>query len=159
MKRYDSDFFEKNKSKQWNKEHAAGGFRCSHCKGFVVINEIMGTTNRNHCNICLWSRHVDVRTGDRRSHCNGGMKPAGLTYKQEGLGRVGELMLIHICSACNKIDINRVARDDPEDKIEALYNDSLKHPKNIKHQINNADIYLLDRSDKQTLHAQLYGSR
>lgn len=62
MKRYeDSDYFnyDKYRAQEWKREHDAGGFKCSHCKQFVVINDIMGTVNRNHCSWCLWSRHVD----------------------------------------------------------------------------------------------------
>src|SRR3984885_5895723 len=119
MKRYENSRFDHDKyrAKQWHSEHKAGGFRCSHCKQFVVINDIMGTANRNHCNMCLWSKHVDETKGDRRSSCNGGMIPIGLTFKHEGYGRIGEMMLIHLCSSCQKISINRVARDDPEHKI------------------------------------------
>lgn len=96
---------EKSKEKQWKNEHKAGGFRCSHCKQWVIINNHMGTVNRNHCNICLWSKHVDVGKGDRRSTCRGGMKPVGLTFKHEGQGRQGEIMLIHECAACGAVSL------------------------------------------------------
>ena len=39
-------------------------------KRWVVINDYMGTKNRNHCNLCLWSKHVDEAKGDRRADCH-----------------------------------------------------------------------------------------
>jgi hypothetical protein len=74
--------------------------------------------------MCLWSKHVDEAKGDRRASCLGGMEPIGLTFKHEGHGKVGEIMLIHHCSVCEKISINRIARDDPEHKILGIFNQS-----------------------------------
>jgi hypothetical protein len=146
----DSDNFDKKKLKQWNQEHKSGGFRCMHCRQFVVINELMGTRNRNHCNICFWSKHVDNKTGDRRSNCHGGMKPIGLTLKHEGSGKIGELMFIHFCLLCTKININRVARDDPESSILDVFNQT-------ETMINTTGIDILHIEDYQVVHEQLYG--
>ena len=148
---------DKYREREWNQEHKAGGFKCSHCKRFVVINDIMGTTNRNHCNWCLWSKHVDEAKGDRRATCNSGMEPIGLTLKHEGYGKVGEIMLIHLCSACQKISINRVARDDPEDYILQIFRQSLSLNADMKRRLAQADIYLLTESDEPELLVQLFG--
>lgn len=158
MKRYDGDYFEKNRLKQWNQEHKAGGFRCSHCRQFVVINEAMGTANRNHCNICLWSKHVDELKGDRQSSCNGGMEPIGLTFKHVGYGKVGEAMFIHHCLLCSKININRVARDDLEADILEIYAKSLKLSSKLRLQLERMDIYLLGEEDRKDLNTQLFGN-
>jgi len=123
MKNYDN-YDKKRKELQWKNEHNAGGFRCSHCKQWVIINEFMGTTNRNHCNLCLWSKHVDEKKGDRKSLCQAGMIPLGLTFKQEGYGRQGELMLIHLCTVCQKLSINRIASDDITDEIIDVFEQS-----------------------------------
>jgi hypothetical protein len=81
VKNYDGKYYvERNRDKNKYKEYKAQGFRCSHCREFVIINEFMGTNNRNHCNICLWSRHVDNKPGDRRAMCHAGMKPIGLYF-------------------------------------------------------------------------------
>jgi len=45
-------------------------FVCEHCGAKVVGN---GYTD--HCPKCLWSKHVDLNPGDRRSRCGGEMKP------------------------------------------------------------------------------------
>lgn len=162
MKRYgDSSNFnvEKRKTQEWKQEHKAGGFRCSHCRQFVVINDLMGTANRNHCNMCLWSKHVDEAKGDRRATCNGGMEPIGLTFKHEGYNRIGEIMLTHLCSVCQKISINRIARDDPEHKIVEVFSESFSLNDDIKQRLDTAGIYLLTEADKPELSIQLFGSR
>lgn len=160
MKRYGDSFefdAKKCQEREWKREHNAGGFRCSHCKQFVVINDIMGTVNRNHCNMCLWSKHVDECKGDRRATCNGGMEPIGLTFKHEGHYKIGEIMLIHLCSMCQKTSINRVARDDPEYKILEVFNGSSILSHNIRKQLGMAGIYLLSEIDVQELNIQLFG--
>ena len=108
---------EKNNYKQVHREAQAGGFKCAHCKRWVVINPFIGTANRNHCSYCLWSKHVDVKKGDRKEACHGGMEPIGLTFKYEGYGRQGELMLIHQCAECSHLSINRIAADDSNEEI------------------------------------------
>lgn len=160
MKRYGNSRFNHNKyrAQQRHHEHRSGGFKCTHCKQFVVINDTMGTANRNHCNVCLWSKHVDEATGDRRATCQGGMEPIGLTFKHEGYGKVGEIMLIHLCSVCQKISINRVARDDPEYKILQIFNEPFGLPEAIKTRLAKNKIYLLNEADKQELSIQLFGN-
>jgi hypothetical protein len=159
MKRYDDSRFnhDKHRAKQWHNEHKSDGFKCSHCKQFVVINDHMGTVNRNHCNTCLWSKHVDEAKGDRQATCNDGMKPIGLTFKHEGYGRTDELMLIHLCLVCQKISINRLARDDLEHTILGVFSGSPGLDANLKSRLTRNDIYLLTESDRQELETQLFG--
>lgn len=160
MRRYDykdSNQHDKHRLQEWKREHTAGGFKCSHCKQFVIINDMMGTANRNHCNWCLWSKHVDEGKGDRRATCHGGMGPIGLTFKHEGFGKTGEIMIIHLCSICQKISINRVARDDPEYKILDIFEASLDMDSALQLRLDEADIYLLTHSDEPEIRVQLYG--
>ena len=144
---------EKRKEKEWKKEHAAGGFKCSHCKKWVTINPFMGTANRNHCNICLWSKHVDERKGDRRAVCEGGMQPIGLTFKQEGWGRQGEIMIIHECSQCAKVSINRIAADDTNEGVLNLFELSVR----MGSRFDKEGIYVLQEADRQEVRTQLFG--
>lgn len=160
MKRYEysGDFnYDKHRAQEWDKEHKAGGFKCSHCKQFVVINDIMGTVNRNHCNWCLWSKHVDEAKGDRRAACNGGMEPIGLTFKHEGYSKIGEIMLIHLCSSCQKISINRIARDDPEHKILEIFNQSFGLNIIMREMLDSFGIFLLTKINEPELSIQLFG--
>lgn len=153
-----SDFNDSKKLfKERKREHDGGGFRCSHCRQFVVINERIGTANRNHCNICLWSKHVDISKGDRLADCHGGMGPVGLTFKHEGFDRTGELMLIHLCSLCSKISINRIARDDLETRVVEIFEQSWNLSEDLRQRLSGADIYLLQRSDEPQLTRQLFG--
>ena len=156
MKNY-GNYDEKRKEQQWKNEQNAGGFKCSHCKQWVIINEFMGTANRNHCNICLWSKHVDEKKGDRKARCQAGMKPIGLTFKHEGYSKQGELMLIHVCSICNKISINRIASDDFTDVITEIFEHSKNLYEGLKARLITEDIQLLVESGREELYAQLFG--
>ncbi|MFP4564682.1 MAG: RNHCP domain-containing protein [Spirochaetia bacterium] len=84
------------------------GFSCAHC-GAPVPAEASGTRHRNHCPLCLWSMHVDIRPGDRASLCRGKMEPISLWVKG-----TGETMILHRCTICGSIKPNRCAGDDSE---------------------------------------------
>lgn len=89
-----------------------GSFICIHC-GAPVAAVAWGTRHRNHCPHCLWSRHVDMRPGDRSCLCKGAMEPITLWQKEDG-----EIMVIHRCTHCGTIKANRCAGDDDQ---QALY--------------------------------------
>ena len=105
------------------KSDTENSFKCINCGKVVTTSGNIGTKNRNHCPFCLWSKHVDeIKTGDRLSKCEGGMHPVGVTFKKEGSdkwgkGKIGELMLIHVCEKCGKLNINRIASDDDPKEI------------------------------------------
>ena len=81
-------------------------FRCVHCHQ-EVSTSALGTQHRNHCPLCLWSRHVDNEPGDRASDCFGSMEPIAITVRGDG-----EWVLIHQCKSCGTIHANRSAGDD-----------------------------------------------
>jgi hypothetical protein len=81
-------------------------FRCVHC-GLDVPASAPGTAHRNHCPVCLWSRHVDVEPGDRASDCHASMEPIAITVRGDG-----EWVLIHRCAGCDELKSNRIAGDD-----------------------------------------------
>ena len=89
-------------------------FLCSHC-GFPVAPIESGGEHRNHCPRCLWSRHVDLRPGDRRSGCRGDMEPIGVWLKSKR-----EWSIIHRCTRCGFIRTNRIAGDDDEIRLFSL---------------------------------------
>ena len=84
----------------------SGAFLCEHCQT-TVPGSAPGTEYRNHCPNCLWSLHVDLRTGDRRSGCRGLMEPVGIATRYNG-----EWVLIHRCKDCGMLRLNRIAGDD-----------------------------------------------
>lgn len=140
----------------------ADGFNCDHCGKWVPIDEFIGTKNRNHCPYCLWSKHVDDKVaGDRESNCHGGMQPVGLTFKQSGTDkygrdRQGELMLIHLCSKCGKVSINRIAADDSSDYILDLLTD-VKISKIQRDKIESSNIVILGSEMADIVRSQLFG--
>ncbi len=89
-------------------------FLCMHC-GLPVSGIAWGTKHRNHCPHCLYSRHVDIRPGDRSCLCKGEMEPIALWQKSDG-----ELMILHRCRNCGMIKANRVAGDDNLAALQAL---------------------------------------
>lgn len=144
-----------------------GGFRCNHCGKWVSVSESIGTQHCNHCPLCLWSKHVDLKKpGDRKSRCQAGMKPIGLTFKYEGTDkygkpRQGELMLIHRCTKkdCGKISINRIAGDDNPEAIIDVFQKCQALSPELKEKLEKQGIDLLTRSDEEQIRIQLYGKR
>ena len=136
-------------------------FICSHCGGDVKADFAVGTKNRNHCSKCLYSLHVDNAPGDRKADCGGDMKPLGLTFKEEGLDKYGnkvqgEVMLIHRCGKCGKININRIAGDDDPDEILKIYNNS-KDNIELTEELKKEGINLLDSKAEAEIKKQLFG--
>ena len=82
-------------------------FRCRHC-GLDVSTAAPGTAHRNHCPNCLWSRHVDDDTpGDRGADCGSLMEPFAVAVRRDG-----EWVLVHRCTGCDALNLNRTAGDD-----------------------------------------------
>lgn len=82
-------------------------FRCRACKRMVGPT-LSGGRHRNHCPVCLHSRHVDGKTpGDRASDCRSLMAAVGLFARPSG-----EQVLVHRCLGCGFERYNRVAADD-----------------------------------------------
>jgi hypothetical protein len=81
-------------------------FRCVHCSLDVPL-DAPGTAHRNHCPTCLWSRHLDVRPGDRAASCGAAMEPIAISVRDRG-----EWVLVHRCRACGELALNRTAGDD-----------------------------------------------
>ena len=82
-------------------------FRCRNCR-LDVSTDAPGTRHRNHCPTCLWSRHLDRHTpGDRAADCGASMEPVAVCARADG-----EWALIHRCSGCHALRLNRIAGDD-----------------------------------------------
>jgi len=137
-------------------------FICTHCGEQILTESNVGTKNRNHCPFCLWSLHVDDQVaGDRKSVCKGEMEPIGLTFKKEGIDkygkiRQGELMLIHRCNKCGKININRIAGDDKQTQILEVFNQS-KNNNILRNELKKEEVDLLNLNNEPELKRQLFG--
>jgi hypothetical protein len=138
-------------------------FKCKQCGLFVSSNrELAGVNNRNHCPGCLWSRHMDLDLpGDRKSTCRSRMEPIGLTCKQVlkhyPQNSSGELMLIHNCTGCGKLSINRIAADDDAMEIYQIYLGSELLSSELKAQVLQTGITMLCAKDLITVQCQLFG--
>src|SRR5215211_9138820 len=140
-----------------------GDFKCAHCCGVVSSAHLLsGVNNRNHCPYCLWSCHLDLyAAGDRLCACKAPMKPIGLTMK---LGRNkyqrdarGELMLIHQCTDCKTLSINRIAADDDSGTVMAVFEESLKRGHQIHSLCQEYGIVMLKSDEAKIVYTQLYG--
>ena len=83
-------------------------FICENCNKKVLP---LKYTSRDHCNYCLYGKHVDINPGDRLNNCKGLLEPIGIekykdTYK-----------IIYKCRKCNEIHKNIMAKDDNMDLI------------------------------------------
>ncbi len=93
--------------RQRGQRRAQRPFRCRHC-GLDIPVDAPGTAHRNHCPGCLWSRHLDGATpGDRAADCGSAMEPIAVAVRGDG-----EWVLVHRCSGCGELDLNRIAGDD-----------------------------------------------
>jgi hypothetical protein len=142
-----------------------GDFKCAHCHVLVSSAHLLsGVNNRNHCPYCLWSCHLDLyAAGDRLSACKAPMKPIGLTMKT-GRNKYqrdsrGELMLIHQCTDCNMLSINRIAADDDSGTVMSIFQESLTLDIQIHRMCQEYGIVMLKADDKKSVYTQLYGHR
>ena len=92
----------------------ARGFVCGNCRRFVK-DKAWGTRKRNHCPFCLYSSHVDIRIGDRKSKCKGLMTPVGRIVRKGG-----EDAILHKCEKCGFERRNRISGDDDYEIVKSL---------------------------------------
>ena len=152
-----------DRSDRWGRGSSENVFTCRHCQLKVYTQPIIsGVQNRNHCPYCLWSRHVDhTQPGDRMSACKAIMQPIGLTIKH-GRNKYGnrwnsELMLIHCCSECGKLSINRIAADDLAERLMGIFHASLQLDLLTRQYLKASGIRLLQGVDHKLVINQLYG--
>ncbi len=148
---------------RWKKRSLEDAFECIHCQAHVYTQPmISGVQNRNHCPYCLCSRHVDhSQAGDRLSACKAIMQPVGLTVKPSrnkyGGMNYGELMLIHRCSDCGKLSINRLAADDQVESLLEIFYASIGLDVSTHEQLRQSGIDILRQEDWRLVIAQLQG--
>ena len=91
-------------------------FICENCGSKVSK---LGYTCRNHCPVCLYSKHVDINPGDRQEECHGLLEPIGLEMSNKK-----GYVIIFKCKKCGAIRKNKAAEDDNMDLLIKL---SAKH--------------------------------
>jgi hypothetical protein len=148
-----------------HQHEAEQGFICIQCQQYVSCDPgSAGVQNRNHCPACLWSRHLDWRSaGDRLSVCRAAMQPIGLTTKRSrnkyATERDGELMIVHQCSACETVIINRIAADDSATSLLALYDRSHTLGAAFQAELASSGIVVLTAADGELVQRRLFGNR
>src|SRR5471030_234974 len=90
------------------------GFTCENCN--ENIHPVTNGRYRSHCPFCLYSVHLDIVPGDRKSSCRGLMKPVSLTYKSKKGWQI-----VHICLKCGVRSVCRIAMDTTQaDNVERV---------------------------------------
>lgn len=159
-----SNFLEYNVSMNKIDEELKKGFTCINCGKWTNVNKYNDTVNKNHCPHCLWSKHVDDNiAGDRMSSCNSGMKPIGLTIKKPrvdkyGVEVKGEVMIIHECTKCEKISINRILGEDSQTEIMNVFEKGMAMDKEKKNRLKKIDIVVLSEEDREEVKKQIFGN-
>lgn len=79
-------------------------FECEVCG-----TKVKGSGYTDHCPTCLWSKHLDIYPGDRKSPCGGLMEPVGLEITGS------EKKILYRCKKCgynHKVKVSE--NDSPE---------------------------------------------
>ena len=81
-------------------------FNCENCSKKIKKNKKWWV--RNHCNFCLYSKHLDKNfPWDRLSDCLWIMKPIWIEFKKNKWN-----MIKHKCKKCNQQILNKISYDD-----------------------------------------------
>ncbi len=86
-------------------------FVCENC-GF----ENIGNGYTNHCQKCLYSKHVDIDPGDRLNSCGGLMEPVYVSYTNN------DKYVIHKCVVCGFEKKNLLSDKDSVDAMIKIQN-------------------------------------
>jgi len=90
--------------------HKNESFTCEHCG---AKSPLLKGSCRNHCHVCLWSKHVDLDLpGDRSNKCEGMMEPVALEYNSKK-----GYIIIHRCQQCGEEKRNKLAEDDNQEVV------------------------------------------
>jgi len=85
-------------------------FKCDHCGTFVK-----GSGYTDHCPKCLWSKHVDINPGDRKSNCDGMMEPLGVEFKKN------KYIIHYRCTKCGyKFRVKSAPNDNFEEMLKLM---------------------------------------
>lgn len=140
-----------------------GDFVCLHCHNFVSAEAALsGVHNRNHCPYCLSSRHLDLfAAGDRLSACQARMQPVALTLKRSARKYArpgdGELMLVHVCEACDKVSLNRIAADDDNATLLSTFQASIQLDARLQRLLAANEISVLGKAELHFVTRRLFG--
>jgi hypothetical protein len=69
----------------------------------------------------------------------------------------GELMVVHQCTACDAVSINRIAADDGTGTLMEVFRSSLQMERRIRTGLENDGIRILSRIDWDIVSRRLFG--
>ena len=78
--------------------------------------KVTGDGYTDHCDVCLWGKHVDMDLpGDRASDCGGLMEPMGVVQEK------GDFRIDYRCEKCgHKFRVRRGKNDDMDKLVELV---------------------------------------
>jgi hypothetical protein len=85
-------------------------FVCERCA--TEVSPLLNGSYRNHCPVCLYSKHVDIIPGDRLAKCRGLMQPINIEHHSKK-----GFMIVHECIECGFLGRNSQGNDDNFEKI------------------------------------------
>jgi hypothetical protein len=89
------------------------------------------------------------------------MQPIGLTIKHRrnkySTERDGELMIIHRCTRCATIVINRIAADDSAAAILEIFDDSWMYRTRFEAEFEVSEVVLLTVAERDLVLKRLFG--
>jgi hypothetical protein len=100
--------------------------------------------------------------GDRLCACKSPMQPVGLTAKithKKYAARSGELMLVHLCTECESLSINRIAADDIPETVFGVFRFAEEMELALQKRLMGEGIHLLQAEDAEAVQAQLFGQQ
>lgn len=90
------------------------------------------------------------------------MEPVGLTTKRSknkyARERDGELMLIHRCTGCAKIVINRIGGDDSSTAILEVFDRSCASGLVLSAELDTSGVSILTAADRDLVQRRLFGA-
>lgn len=90
------------------------------------------------------------------------MRPVGLTTKRSrnkyARERDGELMLVHCCTGCGELVLNRIAADDWPEPILGLCEQGIDDNAALATAMAAAGIALLNAQDRALVRRRLFGA-
>lgn len=84
-------------------------FECEVCG-----TKVEGSGYTDHCPSCLWSKHLDIYPGDRKSSCGGLMEPIGLEIKGD------QQKILYRCKKCGYEHKVKASPNDDSESLLAL---------------------------------------
>ncbi len=81
-------------------------FICDNCG-----KKVRGDGYTDHCPRCLWSKHVDVKPGDRKEECGALMEPIGVEIKTD------KSIIYYKCTKCG---LKKRVKGFPQDSEEEI---------------------------------------